>query len=80
MPEVLDDLLGLPVTPDALDVLEGRQCAPGDGLGRPHHPLESLADVDGAVAVPGDDTARQDAFNGASVKICEGHMGQARRW
>ena len=30
----------------------GRQCAPGDALGRLHHPLESLAVVDGAVAVP----------------------------
>ena len=28
--EVLDDLLGLPVTPGAVEVLEGRQCAPGD--------------------------------------------------
>ena len=26
----------------------------------------------GAVAVPGGDTARQDALNGASVKVCEG--------
>ena len=32
--EVLDDLLGLPMTPGAVDVLEGRQCAPGDALGR----------------------------------------------
>ena len=47
--EVLDDLLGLPVTPGAVGVLEGRQCAPGDVLGRPHHPLESLAVADGAV-------------------------------
>jgi hypothetical protein len=30
--EVLDDL-GLPVTPGAVDVLEGRQCAPTDALG-----------------------------------------------
>jgi hypothetical protein len=31
--EVLDDLLGLPVTPGAVDVLEVRQCATDDALG-----------------------------------------------
>ena len=31
--EVLDDLLGLPVTPGAIDILEGRKGAPGDALG-----------------------------------------------
>ena len=31
--ELLDELLGLPVTPGAADVLEGRQCASGDELG-----------------------------------------------
>jgi hypothetical protein len=41
--------LGLPVTPGAEDVLEGRQRAPDDALGRPHHPLESPAVVDSAV-------------------------------
>jgi hypothetical protein len=35
----LDDLFGLPVTSGAVDILEGRQCAPGDALGRPHHTL-----------------------------------------
>ena len=44
MAEGLDDLLGLPVTPGAVDVLEGSQCAPGDALGRQHHNLESPAD------------------------------------
>ena len=34
--------------------------------------MESPEVADGAVAAPGGDTARQDAFNGASVKICEG--------
>ena len=32
--EVLDDLLGLPVTPGAVGILEDRQCAPGDALGK----------------------------------------------
>ena len=31
----------------------------------------------GAVAVPGGDTARQDALHGASVEVCEGLRGQA---
>ena len=35
-------------------------------------PLESPVVVGGAVAVPGGDTARQDALNCASVKVCEG--------
>ena len=49
-----------------------------DALCRPHHPLESLAVVGGAVAVPGGDAARQDALNCASVKVCEGFRCQAK--
>ena len=41
MVDVLDHF-GLPVTLGAVGVLEGSQCAPGDALGRPHHPLESV--------------------------------------
>ena len=52
--------------------------APSDALGRPHHPLESHAVAGSTVAVPGGDTARQDALNGASVNVCEGLMGQAK--
>ena len=69
---VLDDLFGLPVTSGDVGVLEGRWFAPGDALCRLHHPLEIPAVVGGAVAVPGCDTARQDALNCASVKVCEG--------
>ena len=54
---VLDDLYGLPVT------------LGGDAWGRPHYPQESLTVVGGAVAVPGGDTARQDALNCASVRV-----------
>jgi hypothetical protein len=32
--EVLDDLIGLAVSPGAVDVLGDRQCAPGDALGQ----------------------------------------------
>ena len=67
---------GLPVTSGAVGVLEGRQGAPSDAMGSPHHPLESPAVVGGAVAVPGGDTARRDAFNCAAVKVCEGLRGQ----
>ena len=74
--KVLDDCFGLPVTPGAVDVLKGRQCALGDALDRPHHPLESHAVGDSAFAVPGSDTTRQDALNGTSVKVCEGLRGQ----
>ena len=41
-----------------------------DALCRPHYPLESLTVVGGAVAVPGGDTARPDALDCASVKVC----------
>ena len=41
MVDVVDVPFGFPVTSSAVGVLEGRQCAPGDALGRSHHPLES---------------------------------------
>jgi hypothetical protein len=63
--EVLDDLLGLPVTPGAVDVLEGRPQL-----------LESPAVVGGAIAVPGGDISLQDALTGASVEVYEGLRGQ----
>jgi hypothetical protein len=55
--DVLDNLFGLPVTSSAVGVLECRQYAPGDALGRPHHPLESPVVVGGAVAISCGDTA-----------------------
>ena len=62
------DLFGLPVTSGGVGLLEGRHFAPGDALCRPHYPPESLKVVGGAVAVPGGDTARQDALDCASAK------------
>ena len=59
------DLFGLPVISGAVGLLEGRQFAPGDALGSP-------AVLGGAVAIPSGDTARQNALNCASVKVCEG--------
>ena len=55
--DVLDDVFGLPVTSCAVGVLEGRQCAPSDAMGRPYHPLESPVVAGVEVAVPGGDTA-----------------------
>ena len=69
---VLDYLFCLPVTLGAGGALEGSVA-----WGRLHHPLESPAVVGGAVAVPGGDTAQQDALNCASVKVCEGFRCQA---
>ena len=69
---VLDDIFCLPVTSDAVGVLEGRKFAYGDALGRTHHHQETLAVEGGAVAVPGGDTARQDAFDCASVNVRQG--------
>ena len=66
---VFNDLFGLPMTSRAVGVLEGRSFSPGDALGRPHHPLESLVVVGSAVAVPGSDTARHDALKCASAKV-----------
>ena len=42
-----------------------------------YHPLERPAVAGGAVAVPGDDTAQQDAVSCASVNVSEGLRGQA---
>ena len=69
MARMVDDLdypFGLPVTSDAVGVLQGRQCAPCDPFGGTLHPLESPAVAGGAVAVPGGDT-----LDCASVKVCE---------
>lgn len=73
--EVLDDLLGLPSTWSAVNVLEGRQRAPCNALGGLHHPLESYVVEGGAIAVLGGDAAQQNALNGASVEVCEGPGG-----
>jgi hypothetical protein len=76
--DVFDYLFGLPVTSGAVGVLEGRECTPGDVLGKMHHPLESPAVAGCAVTEPGADTAQQNALNCASVKVSEGFIGQAK--
>jgi hypothetical protein len=47
-------------------LLEVEKFAPDNASGRSHHPLESFV-------VVGSDTARQDALNCASVKVCHRH-------
>ena len=82
---VLDYLFCLPVTSDAVYVLEGRLFAPvmrwADRTtlwsALQLRALQMLLFVcAGEVAVPGGDTARQDALNCASVKVCEGFRWQ----
>ena len=68
---VLDYLFGLPLTLGAVGP-GGQVVSPADVLGRSHHPPESPAVVGGAVAIPGGDTARQDALYCASIKVCKG--------
>ena len=71
MVDVLDSLFDLPVTLGAVGVLQGRQCAPGDKLGKPHHPLESAAVAEGAVAIPGGDAPLTGSCRAVSLKVCE---------
>ena len=59
---VLDDLYGLPVTGWC-------RCPGGQVVCRPHYPLESLPVMGRAAAIPGSDTARQDALDCASVEV-----------
>ena len=69
---VLDNRFGLPMTSGGVGVLGAGSLPPVMRCKRLHHPLESLAVEGGVVAVPGSDSARQDALNYASVKVCEG--------
>jgi hypothetical protein len=69
--DVLDDFFGLPVTLGAVGVLEFY-------VGHTAPPSGQPCGWVSAVAVPGGDTARQDAFNCASVNVCEGFRCQAK--
>ena len=50
--DVLNYLFGHPLASGAVGVQGGGKFSPGNALGRPHHPLESLTGGGGAVAVP----------------------------
>ena len=54
----------LPLTPPGIEVQDDRKLGPSDVLGRMHYPLY-LAVGCQAVAIPGGDTASQDALNNA---------------
>ena len=68
---VFEKMLGLPLTPPGIEVLDGREHGASDVLGRPHYPLWYLAVGCQAVAIPSGDAASQDALNGAAVKRLE---------
>jgi len=54
-----------------VDALHGGEMAADDALCCLHHPLESLAISRGPAAVQGSNVAREDAPNGAPVKVSE---------
>ena len=62
-------LLGLPLTPSLMEVLDGRELSPSDVLGCTHHPLYRLAVGCPVVAAPRGEEASQDALNGAAVEL-----------
>lgn len=68
---VLNDPLGLPEVPLGVKLLQAGQLAPGDVLGRAHHPFQRLTVHVGAAAVPGGEAACQEALNGALVEVPE---------
>jgi len=53
--------------------------AADDALRCLHHPLESLAISSRAAAEPGSNAAREDALDGAPVKVSEGFSRHAKK-
>ena len=56
---------------ESIDRLNGWEVGLRDGLGYIHHPLQFLAVLGRAGAIPSCDTTRKNAFYGASVKVGE---------
>jgi len=54
-----------------VDALHGWEMAADNALRCLHHPLEGIAISSGASAEPGNNAAREDALDGAPVKVCE---------
>jgi len=54
-----------------VDALHGREMAADYVVHCLHHPLEGLAISSGAAAILGSNAAREDALNGAPVKVSE---------
>ena len=68
---VLNDPQGLPEAPLGVKLLQAGQLAPGDVLGRAHHPFQRLTVHVGAVAIPGGEAACQESLYGAPVEVPE---------
>ncbi len=68
---VIDDPLGIPYTPPAVDVLEGGKLTSNNVAGSLHDPLQSFAFASGAVFKSGGDAASQDALHSAGVECSE---------
>jgi len=61
-----------------VDALHSWEMAADDALCCFHHPLQGLAISSGAAAEPGSNTAREDALNGAPVKVSESFCRHAK--
>jgi len=66
---VLNDFLCL--ASRVVDSLHAEEMAADYALCCLHHPLEGLVISSGAVAEPGSNATREDALNGAPVKVSE---------
>src|SRR4029434_6283207 len=66
---VLDNVPCFSQASTVVDALHGREMAADDTLRCLHHPLQGLAIGSGAATIPGSDAAREDALNGASIKV-----------
>ncbi len=56
-----------PHAPPGVDVLGGGKLTSYSVAGSSHNPLQSFAIAAGAVSIPGNDAASQDAFQSAGV-------------
>ncbi len=65
---VAGDTLAFPHAPPGVDVLEGGKLTSYSVAGSSDIPLQSFAIAAGAVSIPGNDAAGQDAFHSAGVE------------
>jgi hypothetical protein len=68
---VVDNVMGLPLTPPCIWVLDGRKLGPSDVLDCTHYPLSRLTVRCRSVAVLGCDVTGQDGLDGAAVELFE---------
>ncbi len=65
---VTDDAPRFPHAPPGVDVLEGEKITSYSVASSSHNPLQSFDIAAGALSIPGNDAASQDAFHSAGVK------------